>query len=125
MKTPATPRRFESAGSRVAVLQHEPQTGLGIFSGLLDKAGVDYEVLETGGAAPLPEIACFDGAIVLGGSLGAHEPSLLEAERWIREAVQRGTPLLGLASEVSCWLERSAASSSADLAPRWASSTSS
>ena len=96
MKTAATPGRFESAGSRVAVLQHEPQTGLGIFSGLLDKAGVDYEVLETGGAAPLPDIAWFDGAIVLGGSLGAHEPSLLEAERWIRAAVQRGTPLLGV-----------------------------
>lgn len=96
MKTAATPGKFESAGSRVAVLQHEPQTGLGTFSRLLDKAGVDYEVLETGGTAPLPDIAWFDGAIVLGGSLGAHEPSLLEAESWIREAVRRGTPLLGI-----------------------------
>lgn len=96
MKTAATLGRFESAGSRVAVLQHEPQTGLGIFPGLLGKAGVDYEVLETGGTAPLPNVAWFDGAIVLGGSLGAHEPSLLEAERWIRAAVQRDTPLLGI-----------------------------
>jgi GMP synthase-like glutamine amidotransferase len=96
MKTAAAAGRLASAGSRVAVLQHEPETGLGIFSGLLEQAGVDYEVLETGGAAPLPYIAWFDGAIVLGGSLGAHEPSLLEAERWIREAVQRETPLLGI-----------------------------
>jgi GMP synthase (glutamine-hydrolysing) len=95
MKT-ATPGGFESAGSRVAVLQHEPQTGLGTLSGLLENAGVDYEVLETAGAAPLPDIGCFDGAIVLGGSLGAHEPSLLEAERWMRAAVQRDTPLLGI-----------------------------
>ena len=96
MKAGATPRRFGSAGSRVAVLQHEPQTGLGIFSRLLDKAVVDYEVLETGGTSALPDIAWFDGAIVLGGSLGAHEPSLLETERWIRAAVQRDTPLLGI-----------------------------
>jgi GMP synthase-like glutamine amidotransferase len=96
MKTAATPGRFESPGSRVAVLQHEPQTGLGIFSGVLDKAGVDYEVLETGGTAPLPDIAWFDGAIVLGGSLSACDPSLLGAERWIGEAVRRGTPLLGI-----------------------------
>jgi GMP synthase-like glutamine amidotransferase len=100
MTNAATPGRFESARLRVAVLQHEPQTGLGVFSSLLDRAGVDYEVLETSGAAPRaappPDIACFDGAIVLGGSLGAHEPTLLEARRWIREAVLRDTPLLGI-----------------------------
>jgi GMP synthase-like glutamine amidotransferase len=96
MKSATRPCRFENAGSRVAVLQHEPQTGLGVFSGLLDKAGVDYEVLETSGAAPLPDIACFDGAIVLGGSLGADEPALLEERRWIRDAVLRATPLLGI-----------------------------
>ena len=95
MTSAATPRS-SGAGLRVAVLQHEPQTGLGAFSGLLDNAGVDYEVFETGWAAPLPDIDWFDGAIVLGGSLGAHEPALLEPRRWIRDAVLRNTPILGI-----------------------------
>lgn len=81
---------------RIAVLQHEPETGLGAFSDLLDEAGVDYEVLETSGASPLPDVAGFDGAIALGGSLGAHEGALLEARRWIRDAVLRDTPFLGI-----------------------------
>lgn len=48
MTNAPTPGRFESARMRVAVLQHEPSAGLGVFSSLLDRAGVDYEVLETG-----------------------------------------------------------------------------
>jgi GMP synthase-like glutamine amidotransferase len=81
---------------RVAVLQHEPETGLGAFSGLLDKAGVDYAVFETNRASPLPDLDRFDGAIVLGGSLGAHEPALLETRRWIHDAALRNTPILGI-----------------------------
>jgi GMP synthase-like glutamine amidotransferase len=81
---------------RIAVLQHEPETGLGVFAGMLDEAGVDYEVLETSGATPLPVAAWFDGAIALGGSLGAHEARLLQARRWIRDAVLRDTPFLGV-----------------------------
>ena len=95
MTSAATPRP-SGAGLRVAVLQHEPQTGLGAFSGLLNEAGVDYEVFETNRAARLPDIGEFDGAIVLGGSLGAHEPALLEPHRWIREAVVRNMPILGV-----------------------------
>ena len=36
-------------GPCIAVLQHEPETGLGVFSALLDQADVDYKVLETSG----------------------------------------------------------------------------
>ena len=81
---------------RIAVLQHEPETGLGAFSGLLSEAGVDYEVLETTGATRLPDVAAFDGAIALGGSLGAYDPTLRETRRWISDAVLRATPLLGI-----------------------------
>jgi GMP synthase-like glutamine amidotransferase len=81
---------------RIAVLQHEPETGLGVFSGLLDEAGVDYEVLETAAATPLPNAAGFDAAIALGGSLGAREAKLFGARHWIRDAVLGGTPFLGI-----------------------------
>jgi GMP synthase-like glutamine amidotransferase len=81
---------------RIAVLQHEPETGLGAFAGVLDEAGIGYEVLETSGVAPLPGVVGFDGAIALGGSLGAHEAALLGTRRWIRDAVLRDTPFLGI-----------------------------
>ncbi|MGH3059438.1 MAG: type 1 glutamine amidotransferase [Gaiellaceae bacterium] len=81
---------------RIAVLQHEPETGLGVFSSLLDEAGVDHEVLETTAPTPLPDVAGFDGAIALGGSLGAHEVALLQARHWIRDAVRRDAPFLGI-----------------------------
>ncbi|MGH3023107.1 MAG: type 1 glutamine amidotransferase [Gaiellaceae bacterium] len=81
---------------RIAVLQHEPETGRGSFSGVLDNADVDYDVLRTTGATRLPDAGWFDGAIVLGGSLGAGEPALLETQRWIRDAVLRNTPFLGI-----------------------------
>jgi len=96
MKSAATSSRFQRADLRIAVLQHEPETGLGAFSGLLEEAGFDYDVLETTGATPLPDVADFDGAIALGGSLGAHEAALLEARQWIRNAVLRDTPFLGI-----------------------------
>jgi len=84
------------AGLHIAVLQHEPETGLGRFAGLLDEAGANRELLATGGATPLPAAVQFDGVIALGGSLSAKEPALLETRRWIRAAVLGGTPFLGI-----------------------------
>jgi len=79
----------------LAVLQHEREMGLGAFAGLLDRAGVHYELLTTGGAR-LPDAAEFDGVLVLGGSLAADDPALLETRRWIRNAVLREVPILGV-----------------------------
>jgi GMP synthase (glutamine-hydrolysing) len=81
---------------RVAVLQHEPETGLGAFAAALADADVEYEVLETTSGAALPEAARFDGALALGGSLGAYDGALLATRRWIRGAVLRDTPFLGV-----------------------------
>jgi GMP synthase (glutamine-hydrolysing) len=77
---------------RVAVLQHEPETTLGALEPLL--APVAYEILDT--RAPLPDPASFDGAIVLGGSLSAYDPALVDARRWIQRAVLSGRPALGI-----------------------------
>jgi hypothetical protein len=33
---------------RIVVLQHEPETGLGAFATVLDRAQVEYEIVESG-----------------------------------------------------------------------------
>ena len=80
---------------RLAVLQHEPQTGLGAFAEQLESAGVGHEVVRTTAGA-LPGYGGFDGVIALGGSLSVHDPRLREARRWIRNAVLSGIPFLGI-----------------------------
>ncbi len=65
----------------LAVLQHEPETGLGALADLLDQVGVDRELLTTNAAMSLPDAGSRDGVIALAGSLGAHEPVLLETRR--------------------------------------------
>jgi GMP synthase-like glutamine amidotransferase len=79
----------------LAVLQHEAETGLGAFAAHLDVADVDYSLVRTTSGA-LPDADRFDGAIALGGSLGAYDPRLLETRRWIRNAVLRGLPFFGV-----------------------------
>jgi GMP synthase (glutamine-hydrolysing) len=80
---------------RLAVLQHEPETGLGAFAALLDEAHVDYELAQTL-RGPLPDREELDGAIALGGSLDVHDARLLGARRWIRDGILRGLPFLGI-----------------------------
>jgi GMP synthase-like glutamine amidotransferase len=77
------------------VLQHEQETRLGAFRHLLDAAQVDHEIVMTTNA-PLPAAEGFDGALVLGGSLNAYDPRLLETRRWIRNNVLRGLPVFGV-----------------------------
>jgi GMP synthase (glutamine-hydrolysing) len=79
---------------RIAVLQHEPETGLGRFAERLDDSRIEYEILST--RAPLPEPLAIDAALVLGGSLAANDPSLLPTRRWIRSVVLSGLPYLGV-----------------------------
>jgi GMP synthase (glutamine-hydrolysing) len=99
---------------RIAVLQHEHETGLGVFADLLDQARVDYALVKTLGG-PLPDADDFDGAIALGGSLNAYDPRLLETRRWIRNSVLRDLPFFGvclggqlLASALGAVIERQA-----------------
>jgi GMP synthase-like glutamine amidotransferase len=86
------PARF---GQRLAVLQHEPETGLGAFAPLLEDAGVRYETVATLHEA-LPDADGLVGAIALGGSLNVYDWRLLETRRWIRNNVLRGLPFLGV-----------------------------
>ncbi len=80
---------------RIAVLQHERETGLGTFATILDTARVEYEVVETL-RGRLPDHVAFDGAIALGGSLNVHDPRLPETRRWIHNAIVAEMPFLGV-----------------------------
>ena len=56
IRGPVRPRAHPTS-LRVAVLRHEPETGLGALAQLLGDAGVEYEISDTTGAAPLSPIA--------------------------------------------------------------------
>jgi GMP synthase (glutamine-hydrolysing) len=79
----------------LAVLAHEPHTGLGAFAEQLKANDVSYEVLCTTAGA-MPDYRSFDGTIALGGSLGVHDARLLAAHAWVRDAVLAGRPFLGV-----------------------------
>jgi GMP synthase (glutamine-hydrolysing) len=79
----------------LAVLQHEPATGLGRFADLLSRRGVGYEVVWTT-HSPLPDSSEFDGVLVLGGSLAATDPRFRLARGWIHDAVSSDVPYLGI-----------------------------
>ena len=87
--------RGDHTKMQIAVLQHEVETGLGAFADALSDAGAEYEILGTTNGVALPDAAGFDGILVLGGSRGAYDDTLLETRRWIRNAVLRETPYLG------------------------------
>jgi GMP synthase-like glutamine amidotransferase len=94
----ATPARADTSHAKklhVAVLAHEPETGLGAFATQLEGKDVSYDVLCTTAGA-LPDHRAFDGTIALGGSLGVHDARLLPAHEWVRDAVLAGQPFLGV-----------------------------
>ena len=49
--------REKHAKVRIAVLQHEAETGLGAFADALKDAGAEYEIVRTTGGLPLPDSA--------------------------------------------------------------------
>jgi len=79
----------------IAVLQHEPATGLGRFADVLARLGVCHEVVWTT-HRPLPDLRDFDGVLVLGGSFTVRDLRLRPAQRWIRDAVDNDVPYLGI-----------------------------
>jgi len=79
----------------LAVLQHEPATGLGRFADLLARLGIGYEVVWTT-HRPLPDSSEFDGVLVLGGSLAASDARFRLVRGWIRDAVSSDVPYLGI-----------------------------
>lgn len=83
------PDRERGVPLRLAVLEHESETGLGSFARCLDDAAVDYDVLKT--ADRFADLDEFDGAIVLGASLRVDDIPL-DARHQLGDSVRRGLP---------------------------------
>jgi GMP synthase-like glutamine amidotransferase len=79
---------------RIAVVQHEPVTGVGAFGDLLARAGVEFELVRAWRDA-LPQPDKLDGVIALGGSMAASDASLADERRWIGGLAPR-VPYLGI-----------------------------
>jgi GMP synthase (glutamine-hydrolysing) len=85
----------------VFVLCHEPSVSMGSLTGALAEAGLDARQFDLFDTVPRElfwnEAA---GLIVLGGTMSANDgdrfPFLVAELDWIREAVRRQTPLLGI-----------------------------
>lgn len=89
-----------NAGPLVLVVEHEPACPPAHFGTWLEEAGAVVEVVRPWAGEELPPLAPYDGLLVLGGSMGAHDdattPWLATVKERIREAVDARVPTLGI-----------------------------
>ena len=88
------------AGPRILVVEHEEFCPPALVGEWLVEAGCTLEVCRPYAGDALPALTSYDGVLVLGGEMGANDD---EAFAWlgplkagIRDAVDAGTPLLGI-----------------------------
>src|SRR5579872_2563242 len=84
---------------RVVAFRHVPFEGLGLIQPVLEQHGasVDFPDLFREGTS-LPDVSTAAGVIIMGGPMSANDdlPYLREEIEVIRQAVERGQPLLGV-----------------------------
>ena len=82
------------------VVQHVAGEGPGLIGVLARQRGVALDVRRMDLGERLPDVAGVAALVVLGGPMGAYEgvthPHLVEEQRLIEEAVERGLPVLGI-----------------------------
>ena len=88
------------AGPRILVVEHEASCPPRLFGQWLAEAGCTLEVCRPYAGDALPGLTSYDGVLVLGGEMGAHDDDtvawLAPLKAGIGEAVRAGTPLLGI-----------------------------
>lgn len=81
-------------------IEHEPACPPGHLGTWLTEAGADLEVCRPWAGDEVPDLAPYDGFLVLGGSMGANDdattPWLAPVKARIRSAVESGLPTLGV-----------------------------
>lgn len=86
--------------ARVLVVEHEAACPPAHFGTWLAEAGVALEVCRPWAGDALPDVAAYDGLLVLGGSMGAHDddtvPWLAAVKEQVRAAVAADVPTLGI-----------------------------
>lgn len=83
---------------RVLVLQHLSNDGPAYLATWLRRAGIAFDVRDTEAGDAYPEsMDGYTALAVLGGEMSANDPlpSLRRAERLIRQAIERGAPVIG------------------------------
>ena len=84
---------------RVVAFRHVPFEGLGLIQPALEDNGISVEFPDLfRDDAAMPEVATADGLIFMGGPMSANDdlPYLKREIEFIRQAVERGQPVLGV-----------------------------
>ncbi len=88
------------AGPRILVVEHEESCPPHLVGRWLAEAGCTLEVCRPYAGEQLPGLTSYDGVLVLGGAMGAHDDDtvawLSSLKAGIRDAIETGTPLLGI-----------------------------
>ena len=88
------------AGPRILVVEHQESCPPHLVGRWLEEAGAGLEVCRPYAGDALPALTSYDGVLVLGGDMGAHDDEtvawLAPLKAGIRDAVDEGTPLLGI-----------------------------
>ncbi|PIQ06385.1 MAG: amidotransferase [Nitrospirae bacterium CG18_big_fil_WC_8_21_14_2_50_70_55] len=81
-------------------LQHVPFEGLGAIGWWLEAAAAEVTRSALYAAEPLPDVAGLDLLVALGGPMSVNDeaafPWLVEEKRYLRQAIDRGIPVLGV-----------------------------
>lgn len=84
----------------IAVLEHSPEVPPGYLGDAIERAGVPSVVVRLHQGEPLPELGSVAAVVSLGGIMGAYEeedhPFLAAEKAYLREAVARDIPVLGI-----------------------------
>jgi len=85
---------------RVLVVMHVENEGPGVLAEVLEASGASVQVVHLNRGERLPEPGAQDAALILGGPMNVYEesihPFLREEDRFLRDAVERGLPVLGI-----------------------------
>lgn len=82
------------------VIQHVAGEGPGLIGVLAHQRGLPLDLRRMDLGEALPDVSAVTALVVLGGPMGAYEalahPHLLDEQRLLEEAVERGLPVLGI-----------------------------
>ena len=85
---------------RILVLKHMSSQNPGIFREHAVSRNIRFIEIDLHAGDAIPKLERFDGLWIMGGSMNAWEevefPWLVQEKKLIREAVERGTPFLGI-----------------------------
>lgn len=84
----------------IAIIQHQDECPSGRLAGWLEEAGARLTTMRPDLGMPLPDLCTVDGAVVLGGVMGAMDdavaPWLPSVRGFIADAAASGVPTLGI-----------------------------